>query len=73
MVGDAPQPGLLEPGFAGLADLLAAAFVLVVEGDAADAGVQAHRVVLLSHAGELGAEGTGSPNVASARCCPRFG
>jgi hypothetical protein len=30
MVGDAPLPGLLESGFAGLADLLAAAFVLVV-------------------------------------------
>jgi hypothetical protein len=30
MVGDPPQPGLLESGFTGLEDLLAAAFVLVV-------------------------------------------
>jgi hypothetical protein len=29
-VGDPPQPSLLESGFARLADLLAAAFVLVV-------------------------------------------
>jgi hypothetical protein len=30
MVGDAAQLGLIESGFAGLADLLAPAFVLVV-------------------------------------------
>ena len=30
MVGDAAQPGLFESGFVGLAELLAAAFVLVV-------------------------------------------
>jgi hypothetical protein len=30
MVGDASQPGLLESGFAGLADRRAAAFVLVI-------------------------------------------
>jgi hypothetical protein len=30
MVGDAPLPGLLESGFACLADRRAAAFVLVV-------------------------------------------
>jgi hypothetical protein len=30
MVGDAPQPGLPEPGLTGRADLLAAAVVLVV-------------------------------------------
>jgi hypothetical protein len=32
MVGDAPQPGLLEPGLTRLADLLAGAFVLVIGG-----------------------------------------
>jgi len=57
MVGDAPQPGLLEAGFACLADRRAAALVLVVGGDVADAGVQPDAVVLLVDQCELGAEG----------------
>jgi hypothetical protein len=57
MVGDPPQPGLLESGFAGLADLLAAAVVLVVGGDVADAGVQPDAVVVLADPGELGSQG----------------
>jgi hypothetical protein len=56
MVGDALQPGLLESGLACLADRWAAAGVLVVGCDVADAGVQPHAVVALLDDGELGAE-----------------
>ena len=55
MVGD-PQPaGAVQAGAAGLADRGPAAFVFVVGGDVADAGVQALRVVLVADDGELGA------------------
>ncbi len=55
-VGDALQPGLLESGLACLADRWAAAGVLVVGCDVADAGVQPHAVVALLDDGELGSE-----------------
>src|SRR5450755_3910089 len=58
VVGDAVQPRLLKAGASLCADLGAAAFVLVVGGDVADAGVQADRVVLapcgLQFAREIG-------------------
>src|SRR6266516_1968175 len=50
------EAGLLESGLAGLADRRAAAFVLVVGGDVADAGVQPNPVVALPHDRELGAQ-----------------
>src|SRR5512132_2151930 len=59
MVGDAPQPGLLQPGLAGLADGLATASVLVVGGDVSDPGVQPHGVVVGTDHRELRAQGGG--------------
>src|SRR3954467_10021704 len=50
-----PEPArLAQAGAAGVADRGAAAFVFVVGGDVADAGVQALRVVDVAHRGELG-------------------
>jgi hypothetical protein len=45
MVSDALSAGAHEPDAAGAADLRAAALVLVIGRDVADAGVQADRVV----------------------------
>jgi len=59
MVGDLPQPGLLESGLAGLTDLLAAAVVLVVGGHVADAGMQPDTVVVLANPGKLGPQVAG--------------
>ncbi len=50
------QAGLPESGLARLADRRAAALVLVVGGDVADAGVQPHAVVALADQRELGAQ-----------------
>jgi len=44
VVGDPGMAGAAQPVAAGLADLLAAAVVLVVGGDVADRGVQPGRV-----------------------------
>ncbi len=47
--------GLLEAGLAGLADRLAASFMLVIRGHVADAGVQPDGVVVLPDDRDLGA------------------
>ena len=55
----ASESGLLQAGFAGLADLLTASVVLVVGGDVADPGVEPDAVVVLPNHGELGAQSDG--------------
>jgi hypothetical protein len=50
---------LFQAGFAGLADLFAAFFVLVVGGDVADLCVESDAVVVLADDGELGAQSGG--------------
>jgi hypothetical protein len=57
--GKASEPGLFQPGLAGLADSFAATFVLVVGGDVADPGVQPDGVVVLADDGQLGTQGGG--------------
>ena len=52
-MGDPHAARASEADAAGLADLGAAAFVFVIRGDVADAGMQALGVVLVAHAGEL--------------------
>ncbi len=59
MVSDALAAGTHEADAAGATDRRAAAFVLVIRGDVADAGVQADGVVLDAHHGELGAQDGG--------------
>ena len=56
MVSDPLSASTLEADAAGAADRGAAALVLFVGGDVADAGVQPHGVVLDAHHGELGAQ-----------------
>ena len=56
MVGDTPPAGAAKALAAGLADRGPAALVLVVGGDIADAGVQAHGVVAVLGGGELAAQ-----------------
>ena len=56
MVSDALSAGAHEPDAAGAADLRAAAFVLVIRGDVADAGMQPDGVVLDAHELKLGAQ-----------------
>jgi hypothetical protein len=53
VVGDALLARAAQPVAARLADRRPAAVVLVVGGDVADAGVQAHAVVLLADGVEL--------------------
>ena len=59
MVSDALSAGAVQADAAGAADRGAAAFVLVVGCDVADAGVQPHGVVLDAYHGELGAQNGG--------------
>ena len=56
MVGDTPAASPFEPLAAGLADLGAAAAVLVVGGDIADPGVQPDGVVVGTDHLQFGAE-----------------
>jgi hypothetical protein len=53
MVGEAPEPGILEPGLPSLADGLAPSLVLVVGADVTDPGVQPHPVVVRADDGQL--------------------
>jgi len=54
MVRDALSASMHEADAAGAADRGAAAFVLVIRGDVADGGMQAHGVVLDAHELKLG-------------------
>ncbi len=54
MVGEASQPGFLEPGLPGLANGLAPSFVLVVGCHVPDAGMQPDPVVLRAKRIQLG-------------------
>ena len=56
MVSDALAAGTHEADAAGATDRRAAAFVLVIRGDVADPGMQAHRVVLDANELKLGPE-----------------
>ena len=60
MIRDAGLAGLLEPGFASGADGGTAAFVLVVRGDVADAGVQANAIVLVADRSRVRRRSAGS-------------
>lgn len=55
--GKTYEPGLFEARFTGLADGFSSAFVFVVGGYIADAGMESDRVVVGADRGELGSQG----------------
>src|SRR5689334_17035545 len=67
MVNDAGPAGVPEPASASGSDAGAAAAVLVVGGDVAGPGVEAHGVVVVADDGELGAEGVGVADAVQVR------
>jgi len=62
MPGKPSKASLLEAGLAGLADGRPAAFVLVVRGDVADAGVEPDAVVVRPGDLQFGAQGCRVPD-----------
>ena len=54
MVGETSEPGGFEAGLSGFADRSPSAFVFIVGGDIADAGVKPDAVVVAADDGEFG-------------------